>query len=186
MKQKTGMVLIMIGVLCMGTMLNAQAISNVTSEASKGTRISVRVKWDGKIIPGITNVSELRRTTEVFSHRIGGDVSLPRLSPGVTNYEPIVIERPRSDDRSFEQWANKVWNFGSGLGTEVSLKDFRKDIIIELVDPHRRVPTMNIIFIASPQICYICSAAIDTSLQAAAIENCDFYVVLRSFFRPLP
>ena len=35
-------------------------------------------------------------------------------------------------DTEFEKWANKVWNFGSGLGSEVSLKDFRKDIIIEL------------------------------------------------------
>ena len=34
-------------------------------------------------------------------------------------------------DKEFEQWANKVWNFGAGLGSEVSLKDFRKDIIIE-------------------------------------------------------
>jgi phage tail-like protein len=25
-----------------------------------------------------------------------------------------------------------VWNFGSGLGAEVSLKDFRKDLILEL------------------------------------------------------
>ena len=35
-------------------------------------------------------------------------------------------------DTEFEQWANKVWNFGAGLGAEVSLKDFRKDIIIEV------------------------------------------------------
>ena len=35
-------------------------------------------------------------------------------------------------DTEFEKWANKVWNFGSGLGAEVSLKDFRKDIIIEM------------------------------------------------------
>ena len=27
---------------------------------------------------------------------------------------------------------NKVWNFGSGLGAEVSLKDFRKDLIIDV------------------------------------------------------
>ena len=25
-----------------------------------------------------------------------------------------------------------MWNFGSGLGAEVSLKDFRKDIILEM------------------------------------------------------
>ena len=30
----------------------------------------------------------------------------------------------------FEQWVNKVWNFQSN--TEVSLQDFRKDIIIDL------------------------------------------------------
>jgi phage tail-like protein len=27
-----------------------------------------------------------------------------------------------------------AWNYGAGLGTEVSLKDFRKDIIIELMN----------------------------------------------------
>jgi phage tail-like protein len=32
----------------------------------------------------------------------------------------------------FEQWAAKVWNFGAGLGSEVSLADFRKDIVLEL------------------------------------------------------
>ncbi len=55
-----------------------------------------------------------------------------RKSPGQTTYEPIVLERGRTHDTAFEQWANKVWNFGSGLGSEVSLKDFRKDIVIEL------------------------------------------------------
>ncbi len=35
-------------------------------------------------------------------------------------------------DVEFEAWANKVWNFGGGLGSEVSLKDFRKDLIIEI------------------------------------------------------
>jgi phage tail-like protein len=35
-------------------------------------------------------------------------------------------------DSEFEKWANKVWHYGNGLGKEVSLKDFRKDIIIEL------------------------------------------------------
>lgn len=34
--------------------------------------------------------------------------------------------------RALANWANKVWKFGSGLGSEVSLADFRKDIILEL------------------------------------------------------
>jgi len=37
-------------------------------------------------------------------------------------------------DKDFEQWANKVWTYGAGLGAEVSLKDFRKDILIEVMN----------------------------------------------------
>jgi len=91
-----------------------------------------RVKWDGRYIAGIAKVSGLKRTTEVVTHREGGDPSSVRKSPGQTNYEPIVLQRGRTHDPEFEKWANKVWNFGAGMGTEVSLKDFRKNIIIDL------------------------------------------------------
>jgi phage tail-like protein len=91
-----------------------------------------RVKWDGKYVAGVSKVSALKRTTEVVSHREGGDPSSDRKSPGRTKYEPVTLERGVTHDIEFEQWANKVWNFGSGLGTEVSLQDFRKDITIEV------------------------------------------------------
>lgn len=91
-----------------------------------------RVKWDGKYVAGVSKVGALKRTTEVVKHREGGDPSSSRKSPGRTEYEAISLERGVTHDKEFEQWANKVWNFGSGLGSEVSLKDFRKDIIIEL------------------------------------------------------
>ena len=91
-----------------------------------------RVKWDGKYVAGISHVSALVRTTEVVRHREGGDPSTSRKSPGRTEYEPIVLERGVTHDVAFEQWANKIWNFGSGLGCEVSLADFRKDLIIEV------------------------------------------------------
>jgi phage tail-like protein len=90
-----------------------------------------RVKWDGKYVAGISKVSGLKRTTEVVKHREGGDPSTSRKSPGRTEYEAITLERGVTHDKEFEQWANKVWNFGSGLGVEVSLKEFRKDLIIE-------------------------------------------------------
>ncbi len=51
---------------------------------------------------------------------------------GRTKFESITLERGVTHDKEFELWANKVWNFGAGLGAEVSLKDFRKDIIIEM------------------------------------------------------
>jgi len=91
-----------------------------------------RVKWDGRYVAGISKVGALKRTTEVVKHREGGDPSSTRKSPGRTEYEAISLDRGVTHDKDFEQWANKVWNFGSGLGAEVSLKDFRKDLIIEI------------------------------------------------------
>lgn len=91
-----------------------------------------RIKWDGKYVAGLSKMSALKRTTEVIKHREGGDPSSSRKSPGCTDYEAITLERGVTHDEEFERWANKVWNFGAGLGSEVSLKDFRKDIIIEL------------------------------------------------------
>ena len=77
-----------------------------------------RVKWDGRFVAGVSRVSPLRRRTHAVGYREGGD--------------PSTLERGRTHDADFEQWANKVWNLGSGLGSEVSLRDFRKDITIEL------------------------------------------------------
>ena len=91
-----------------------------------------RVKWDGRYVAGVSKVGALKRTTEVVKHREGGDPSTSRKSPGRTEYEAITLERGVTHDTEFEKWANKVWNFGAGLGAEVSLKDFRKDIIIEV------------------------------------------------------
>jgi phage tail-like protein len=91
-----------------------------------------RVKWDNKYVAGISKVSALKRTTEVVKHREGGDPSSSRKSPGRSEFEAIALERGVTHDKEFEQWANKVWNYGSGLGSETSLKDFRKDLIIEV------------------------------------------------------
>lgn len=93
-----------------------------------------RVKWDGRYVAGISKVGSLKRTTEVVEHREGGDPSTSRFSPGRSKFEPIMLERGVTHDTEFEKWANKVWNFGSGLGAEVSLADFRKDIIIEMMN----------------------------------------------------
>ena len=91
-----------------------------------------RVRWDGRVVAGICKVGALKRTTEVVEHRQGGDPSLSRKSPGRTKYEPITLERGVTHDPEFEAWANKVWSLGNGLGSEVSLRDFRKDIILEV------------------------------------------------------
>jgi len=91
-----------------------------------------RVKWDGRYVAGVSKVSALKRTTEVVEHREGGDPSTGRKSPGRSKFEPITLERGVTHDPEFLRWANKVWSFGAGLGAETSLKDFRKDLLIEV------------------------------------------------------
>ena len=91
-----------------------------------------RVKWDGRYVAGISKVGMLKRSTDVVEHRSGGDPSTVLKSPGQTKYDPITLERGVTHDPEFEKWANKVWNFRAGLGAEVSLSDFRKDILIEM------------------------------------------------------
>ena len=91
-----------------------------------------RIKWDNRYVAGVSKIGALKKSTEVVEHREGGEPSLSRKSPGRTKYEPIMLERGVTHDVAFEQWANLVWNWGSGLGSEVSLANFRKECIIEL------------------------------------------------------
>jgi phage tail-like protein len=91
-----------------------------------------RVRWDGRYVAGVSKVSALKRSTELVEHRDGGNPNTTNKSPGRTKYEAVTLERGVTHDTEFEKWANKVWNFGSGLGSETSLKDFRKDIAIEV------------------------------------------------------
>ena len=84
-----------------------------------------RVLWDGNVVPGISRVSALARSTEVLQYRSGGD-SHSHLIPGATRHDAVVLERGVTDDRSFEQWASLVG--------ETSLQDFRKNVIIHLLN----------------------------------------------------
>ena len=91
-----------------------------------------RLKWDNKYVAGVSKVSPLVRRTEVILHSEGGDPSSSRKSPGRTEFDAITLERGVTHDPAFEEWANKVWKYGAGLGAEVDLKDFRKDVTLEI------------------------------------------------------
>jgi len=91
-----------------------------------------RVKWDNRYVAGISKVGPLKRTTQVVSHREGGDLSTSRKSPGRTEFDAIMLERGVTHDKEFEQWANKVWDVSGGQGKEVSLADFRKSVRLEV------------------------------------------------------
>jgi len=94
-----------------------------------------RVKWDNTYVLGVSKVSGLSRSTQVIQHREGGDPSPIRVAPGQTAYGAITMERGVSYDVTFEQWANKVFdwtNSGAATGQNTSLLDFRKDLTIEV------------------------------------------------------
>lgn len=93
-----------------------------------------KIKWDGNYVAGLSKMTPLKRSTKPIDHREGGDHSTNRKSPGRTTYDAITLSRGVTHDLEFEKWANKVWNYSNSVGAEVSLKDFRKDIIIEVLN----------------------------------------------------
>ena len=91
-----------------------------------------RIKWDGKYVAGVSKISALKRSTEPVTHREGGDPSTSRVSPSVWKFEPITLERGVTHDPEFEKWANLIYN--SDGDAAISLKNFRKDLIIDFLD----------------------------------------------------
>jgi phage tail-like protein len=92
-----------------------------------------KVKWDGNYVAGVSKVSVLKHGDEVIKHP-HGDPNVVRVTPGQSTHDPIILEQGVTHDIAFEQWANKLWDYhkSAGTGPDVSLRDFRKDIIIEL------------------------------------------------------
>lgn len=129
-----------------------------------------RIKWDGRYIPGVARVSALRRTTEVVEHREGGDPSSSRRSPGQSRFDPLVLERGRTHDDEFERWANRVWSYGAATGAEVSLADFRKDIIVDLFNEAGQKVMAFKVFRCWPSE-YVALEDLDANGTAVAVER---------------
>lgn len=91
-----------------------------------------RIKWDGKYVAGVSKISALKRSTEVVEHREGGDPSTSRKSASIWKFEPLTLERGVTHDPEFEKWANLIYTTDGDAA--ISLKNFRKDIIVELLN----------------------------------------------------
>jgi phage tail-like protein len=128
------------------------------------------VLWDGKTVAGCSKISPLKRTTEVVKHRNGGDPSSPRKSAGRTEFEAITIERGVTHDPEFDRWANKVWMVGQGLGSESSLRDFRKDIVIQVLNEAGQVALAYKVYRAFPSE-YQVLGEMDANANAVAIQH---------------
>lgn len=88
-----------------------------------------RIKWDGDYIAGMSKMGALTRSTAPVPHRVGGDPSHDRRSPGLTTYTSVQFDRGVTHDTAFEDWANKVANYKA---PGISLPDFRKDLTVDV------------------------------------------------------
>jgi phage tail-like protein len=78
-----------------------------------------RIRWNGKVVAGMSRVTGLEQSTHIGSG----------VNPGIRTFEPITLDRGITYDAEFENWAKKVWHPAGNAA--ISLKNFRKDIIIE-------------------------------------------------------
>ena len=128
-----------------------------------------RVKWEGRYVAGVSSVSSLRRTTESITYRTGSEPSISRKLPGRTSYAPITLKRGVTHDTDFEDWANRVWKLGAGLGSEVSLANVRKDIVIELLNEAGQVVKAYLVYRCWPSV-YQAISSLDANSGEVAIE----------------
>jgi phage tail-like protein len=87
---------------------------------------------DGKPVAGLKKMGALKRKTEAIKWRTAGDPSSERILPGGSSYEPVSLEQGLSHDLVFEAWANLVNNVEGDAA--MSLKNFRKDIVINVLN----------------------------------------------------
>jgi phage tail-like protein len=152
-------------------LLPAGALYSADKKLGKNpVQVGFRVRWDGKVIPGIFKVTGLKRTTEVIVNRTGDSPNYDRRSPGTTVYEAITLTRTKGKDVEFEKWANLVLNPSAGPGNEMSLKSFRKDLLIEILDPAGRLIMSFKVYRAWPSE-YVALSGLDDGDDSAATES---------------
>jgi len=127
-----------------------------------------RIKWDGRYVAGVSKVSALKRTTEPVTHREGGDPSTARVSPSVVKFDPVTLERGVTHDPEFENWANLVYSTDGDAA--ISLRNFRKDLIFELLNEQGTVAKAYKIY-----RCWVSEyqaiPEVDANANAVAIES---------------
>ena len=91
-----------------------------------------QVVIDGKVVAGLKKMGALKKKTTPVKWRASNDPSHERVMPGGTSYDPVTLEQGLTHDPVFENWANLVNSIQGDAG--MSLKNYRKDIIINVLD----------------------------------------------------
>lgn len=111
---------------------------HATNQYDPYRNFKFRLKLDGKYVAGMSRVSGL---TQVIIHRASDDATEAQPVSGQIQYGPITLERGVIHDAAFEHWVNEVWEYhrsliddqqGPSRNLDVSLKEYRKDIILDM------------------------------------------------------
>jgi phage tail-like protein len=107
-------------------------VNSTRTDPFKNFKFLIRFEGSQNAVAGVSKISPLKRSTEVVSHREGGDVSTPRHSPGISKFEAITFERGITFDLEFETWANLVYSTTGDKA--VSLKNYKRNLVIDVLN----------------------------------------------------
>lgn len=96
-----------------------------------------QVLIDGKPVAGLRKMGPLKKSTESIGWRTAGDPTHERKLPGGTKYDAVTLEQGLTHDPVFERWANLVNSIQGD--TAMSLKGFRKDLVINVLNLQGKV-----------------------------------------------
>jgi phage tail-like protein len=127
-----------------------------------------RILWGGKTILGVSKISALKRTTEVVSHRSGGQNSYPFKSKGRSTYDAITCERGVTHDLEFEKWADMTSTYAGDAATD--LVDYKRELLLEFMNERGQVAIRYFLF-----GCWVSEYQalpdLDANANAVAIEH---------------
>jgi phage tail-like protein len=126
-----------------------------------------QILFAGETVAGMSKMSPLTRTTAPVSHRVGGDPSHDRRSPGLTTYTSVTFERGVTHDTAFEDWANKVSSLSA---PGISLPDFRKDVTVHVMNESGQLVLSYLLYRCWVSE-YTALPALDAATAATAIQS---------------
>ena len=91
-----------------------------------------RLSWNGRYVAGFSEVSSLKRTTEVVRHRESAGQKPSESVNGQHGHEAVVLKRGITDDDGFHNWANRAGDAGPAANPEYPRGNLRTDLILQL------------------------------------------------------
>jgi phage tail-like protein len=97
-------------------------------------KFRLRLRWQGHSVAGLSEVSALKRSTEVVGHREGAGQKPGGNAGGEPDHEAVVLTRGVTYDVDFHAWANRAWDTGWAPGPGTRREDVspRPDLTLEV------------------------------------------------------